>query len=66
MTKSATLTSTGGKESSSRILGRPDKDFEFDQLSQIKVYCVYYCVGIIELCMGLIEYLFQHLNAPLI
>ncbi|XP_021955589.1 signal recognition particle receptor subunit beta [Folsomia candida] len=36
MTKSATLTSTGGKDST-RILGRPDKDFDFEQISQIKI-----------------------------
>jgi hypothetical protein len=37
MTKSASLTSTGGKDSSSRVLGRLDKDFDFDQLTQMKV-----------------------------
>jgi len=37
MTKSAGLASTGGKEASHGMLGRPDKDFEFEQLSRMQI-----------------------------
>lgn len=37
LTKSATLQTTEGNVSSSKMLGRPDKDFDFDQLLPLKV-----------------------------
>jgi hypothetical protein len=37
MTKSASLQTTRGKESGTKILGRSDKDFDFDHLTQMQV-----------------------------